>query len=150
MIKPMVFGFCSIGGRCHSGWWEWELGKLAQFQYLNFGFPVMGLPLSEFPIGGYVCGFSIRGTPTWILWVANFRFPLYEICVQNQWRHESLEILLEDSDTGAPSSIAVRIESLFTIFVPISTCELCLKNDEGEAESIIKWGGWEGSSLHGK
>ena len=23
----------------------------------------------------------------WILWVANFRFPFYEVCVQNQWWH---------------------------------------------------------------
>ena len=50
------------------------------------------------------------------------------------------EILVEDSDTAGPSSIAVPIESFFTIFVPILICELCLKNDEGEAESIIKRG----------
>ena len=50
----------------------------------------------------------------------------------------NFEILVEDSDTGSPSSIAVQIECLFTIFVPIPICELCLKNDEGEAESIIK------------
>ena len=52
----------------------------------------------------------------------------------------NFEILAEDSDTGGPSSIAVRKESLSTIFVPIPVCELCLKNDEGEAESIR--GGW--------
>ena len=62
----------------------------------------------------------------------------------------NFEILVEDSDTGSPSLIAVRIESLFTIFVPIPTCKLCMKNDEGEAESVIKWGGSWGSSLHGK
>ena len=48
----------------------------------------------------------------------------------------NFEILVEDSDTGGPSSIVVQRECLFTIFIP--TCELCLKNDEGEAESIIK------------
>ena len=26
----------------------------------------------------------------WILWVANFRFPFFEICVQNQWWHKLL------------------------------------------------------------
>ena len=62
----------------------------------------------------------------------------------------NFEILVEDSDTGGPSSVAAQIESFFVIFVQISICELCLKNDEGEAESIIKWGGWGGSSLHGK
>ena len=65
-----------------------------------------------------------------------------------RWGHEILRF--EDSDTGDPISIAVRIECLFTIFVPIPMCELCLKNDEGKAKSIIKWGGWGGSSLHGK
>ena len=62
----------------------------------------------------------------------------------------NFEILVEDSDTGGPSSVAAQIESFFVIFVQISICELCLKNDEGEAESIIKWEGWGGSSLHGK
>ena len=50
----------------------------------------------------------------------------------------NFEILVEDSDTDGPSSIAFRLESLFTIFVPIPICELCLKNDEGEAEIIIQ------------
>ena len=62
----------------------------------------------------------------------------------------NFEILVEDSNTGSLSSITVQIECLFTIFVPIPICELCLKNDEGEAESIIKWGGWGRSSLPGK
>ena len=63
----------------------------------------------------------------------------------------NFEILVEDSGTGGPSSIAVQIESFFAIFVQIPICELCLKRwDEGEAESIIKWEGWRGSSLHGK
>ena len=31
MIKPIVFSFCSIGGRCH----EWDLGALAQFQVVE-------------------------------------------------------------------------------------------------------------------
>ena len=52
----------------------------------------------------------------------------------------NFEILVEDFNTGSPSSIAVRGECLFAILVPISICELCLKNNEGEAESIIKWG----------
>ena len=52
----------------------------------------------------------------------------------------NFEILVEDSNTGGLSSIAVRIESWFTIFIPIPICELCLKNDVEEAESIIEWG----------
>ena len=72
---------------------------------------------------------------------------LWNLCSESvgAW---NFEILVEDSDTDGPSSIAFLRECLFTIFIPI--CELCLKNDEGEAESIIKWGGWGGSSLHGK
>ena len=42
MIKPMVFSFCSIGCRYQ----EWDLVTLAQFQQLNFGFSVVGLPVS--------------------------------------------------------------------------------------------------------
>ena len=74
---------------------------------------------------------------------------LWNLCSESMgaW---NFQILVENFDTGGPSSIAFRIESLFTIFVPIQICKLCLKNDETEAESIIKWGGWGGSSLHGK
>ena len=32
MIKPTVVAFCPIGGRCYSGWWEWDLRTLWQFQ----------------------------------------------------------------------------------------------------------------------
>ena len=74
---------------------------------------------------------------------------LWNLCSESvgAW---NFEILVKDSDTRVPSTIIVRIESLFTIFVLIPLCELCLNNDEGKAESIIKWGGWRGSILHGK
>ena len=74
---------------------------------------------------------------------------LWNLCSESV-RAWNFEILVEDSNTGGPSSIAVRIESLFAIFVPVPIWELCMKNDESEAESIIKWGGWGGSSLNGK
>ena len=146
MIKSMVFDFYSIGGWCHSGWWEWDLGTFTLFQLLNFGFPLVGLRLSGFPIGGYIFGFSIRGTPAcWFLILTLWNLSSESVGVWN------FEILVEDFDTGGPSSIAVRIESFFTIFFfPIPICTLCLKNDEGKAEGIIKWEGWGGSSLHGK
>ena len=35
-------------------------------------------------------GFPIKTITDWIPWVANFRFPFYEICVQNQWGHKML------------------------------------------------------------
>ena len=36
------------------------------------------LPISEFSISGYNCGFQFRGIPVQILWVANSRFRLYK------------------------------------------------------------------------
>ena len=63
-----------------------------------------------------------------MLCVVNFQFSLYEIYVQNQ-------------NTDGQSSIAVRIECLFTVFIPILICELCMKNEEGEAEIIFKLNG---------
>ena len=67
---------------------------------------------------------------------------LWNLCSESvgAW---NFEILIEDFDTGGSSF-------LFTIFLPIPICELCLENDEEEAESIIKWGGWGGRSLHEK
>ena len=103
LIKSMVLSFFYIGGRCQ----EWDLGKLAQFQQLNFGFPVLGLLLSGFLIGGYVCGFSIRGTPARILWVANFRFLLCEICVHNQWEHEILRFQLKTLTLAAGVNVCI-------------------------------------------
>ena len=48
-----------------------------------------GVPtISRFPISGCNYGFPVRGNPVRILWIANFRFPFYEICVQNQWGHK--------------------------------------------------------------
>ena len=70
-----------------------------------------------------------------------YRWPIFYSCfIKFVFRISggiTFEVLVEDSGTGGPSSIAVRIESLLTIFVPILICEL-LKNDEGESESIIR------------
>ena len=48
------------------------------------------LSISWFPISDYNSGFPIRGTPVRILRVANFQFPLYEICVQSQCGYKIL------------------------------------------------------------
>ena len=53
----------------------------------------------------------------------------------------TFEILVEYSDTGGLSSIPIQTESLLKIFVAIPIFKLCLKNDEGEAESVNKLGG---------
>ena len=46
MIKPMVVGPCSIGGRCYSRGCVWDLRTLAQFQGIemssgNVTFPIV-------------------------------------------------------------------------------------------------------------
>ena len=51
----------------------------------------------------------------------------------------NIEILVEDSDTGGPSSIAVWIECLFSF--QFCYVNFMWKTNEGEAESIINWGG---------
>ena len=48
----------------------------------------------------------------------------------------NFEILVEDSDTGGPSLITVRIECLFAF--QFWYCELCVKN---------QWGGWAESII---
>ena len=57
--------------------------------------------------------------------------------------------IVEDSDAGGPSSIAVQTESLFTIFVPIPTRKLCLKNDEGRQNGLLNEGN-EGEKVYMK
>ena len=43
---------------------------------------IFRLPLPNYQLS---CRFLSGGLPVQILWVANFRFSLYETCVQNQW-----------------------------------------------------------------
>ena len=47
----------------------------------------------------------------WILWVANFRFPFYEICVHNQWGMKFWNPF-EDSNTGGMTTITVTMQYL--------------------------------------
>ena len=49
----------------------------------------------------------------------------------------NFEILVEDSDTSGPSSIAVRMESLFTIFVPIPICNFVWKTMRGRQKALL-------------
>ena len=96
------------------------------------------LPISGFSISSYNCAFPVKGTPVQTLWVASFGFPLYEICVQNKNRGIKFEILVEDSDTGSPSSITVRIECLFAC--QFWNCELCMKNQlKGDSKGSRVW-----------
>ena len=92
-----------VGLWCYSGLWVWILKALAQFN--GRGSP--GL-FQDFECGyiknirhhtvhicwtrcsGYDCRFSFRGMSVPNLWIANFRFSFYEVCVQNHWVHKTL------------------------------------------------------------
>ena len=125
-----------------------EFGNICTVSVVELRVPSSGSPTQRVP-NWWLC-IPNQGNSSFISMGGQFSIlTLWNWCSEavGAW---NFEILVEDSDTAGPSSIAVLIESFFTIFVPILICELCLKNDEGEAESIIKWGGWGGSSLHGK
>ena len=71
----------------------------------------------------------------WILWVANFRFPFSEICIQNQWWHK----LLRPSwglqhPVGSPSSITVRME--YWRAFQYWYFELCVENRWGRKHFV--------------
>ena len=63
----------------------------------------------------------------WILWVANFRFPFYEICVQNQWGHKVLR------------SIRVQLLLGWNTYLLFNSdiVNFVWKTNEGETESTV-------------
>ena len=86
---------------CYFEWWGWNLITLAQFQgiemppglFQDFIYKrvyktlrLSSLVVERTKWSGYDWGFPIKAIPGFMLWVANFRFPFYEICVRNQWR----------------------------------------------------------------
>ena len=64
-----------------------------------------------------------------IILAANYRFPFYEIWVQNQWDIKFWDTV-EDSDTSGPSSSNISTEYLFAF--QYWYCEPCVEN---------RWGG---------
>ena len=90
----------------------------------------------------------------WILWVVNFRFPFYEICVQNQRWHKLLR-----PSWGLWhlwSEFNYRYDGILTCF-SILYCELCVENWWGRKhcfvnfcpltvpESLVAGGWWSGA-----
>ena len=51
----------------------------------------------------------------------------------------NFEILVEDSDTGGPSSVTVSWDRIRICFSYLILWALCERNNEGEAESIISF-----------
>ena len=71
------------------------------------------------------CGFPIKTIPDWILWVGNARLPfVFRISGGIKFWDP-----VEDSDTGGPSSITVRMNHLFAF--QFWFCELCVENQWG-------------------
>ena len=60
----------------------------------------------------------------------------FSISVLSDFCSESVEILVEDSSTGSPSSFIVRIEYLFAF--QFRYCELCMETDEKRREGVQK------------
>ena len=118
-------------------WKKWDISRAILILY---GWEYK--TLQTFPISGWAycsgcdCRFSIKIIPEWILWVANFQFRFYEICVQNQWRIKFWNPL-EDSDTSEPGSITVRMLSNRYLFFNSDIMNFEWKADEGEAKSIL-------------
>ena len=134
-----------VGTWCYSGRWVWILRALAQFkspglfQDIEDGslkFKTIHQTVSWTWCSGYDCRLSVMGVPIRNLWIANFRFSLYEICVQNQWGRKTLRSSLRASILAVQVRLLlVRIE--YVLAFQIWYCELCVKKtNEGEAESI--------------
>ena len=72
----------------------------------------------------------------WILCVANFRFPFYEICVQNQWWHKLLR-----ASWGLRNRLSkfntVRMEYLRAF--QYWYCELCVENRWGRKHCFVNF-----------
>ena len=100
---------------------NWNVSRVIQRLY---GWIYKTLRLS--PVVNIVLWLWLRDC---ILWVANFRFPFYEICVQNQWGHKCWDPA-EDFETGDSGWITVRMEYLLVFQYWYS--ELCVEN---------RWGG---------
>lgn len=83
---------------------------------------------------GYYPWLWIRLSLIRFLWAGSFQFSFYEICFRNCGDVKFWEMLVEDSDTGGPSSIMVRMEYLLDF--QFWLCYVCAKNRWGEAEII--------------
>ena len=92
---------------------KWKVSRIVA-RLWKWIYKSLRLPIRSRPwCCGYGCRFSVREFLVRILWIANFWFSFYEICVQNQRGSWNFEILVMDSDTGGPSSINFRIEYVF-------------------------------------
>ena len=109
----MVVGFGFTGVWCYSEWWVWDLitlavsgkWKISMVIPRLYGWVYKTLKLSPILVEQNVAVMSVSLN----LWVANFWFPFYEICVQNQWGIKFWDPV-EHSNTSSLSSITVRME----------------------------------------
>ena len=97
-----------VGVWCYSGRWVWILRALAHFKgtdrspglFQDFGgYIVKSFKTPHYSVSwtwcsGYDCRLSVGGIPSRNLWIANFQFSFYEICVQDQWGNKTLRFYL--------------------------------------------------------
>ena len=100
------------------------------------------LPVSTWTqCSGYDCGFPIKTSPDLILSVANFRFPFYEISVQNQCEHKILRSQLR---TPTLSEFSYRQDGILIYFL-ILIVNFVWKANEGHCFvdicSLVEWQG---------
>ena len=125
---------------------EDRLGYTCTVSVVEFRFLVLGLLLGVFAIGGYVCRFSIRkpllefyGWP-----IFGFRFRKFVFRINECMKSWDLTIGLQH---WWPEFNCSSDRILIYNFRSNSDMWTCLKNNEGETESIAKWRGWGGRSL---
>ena len=125
----MVFSFCSIGSRCQ----EWNLHSFSNW--------TLGSRYWDSHSAGsqslVLSADSQSGEPQ----LEFYGRPIFDSCFMNFVFRISGGMKFWDLSWGLRhwrSEFDCRSDRMLTIIVPIPICELCLKNDDGEAESIIK------------
>ena len=159
----MVVGFCFIGDWCYSEWWVWGLITLAvsgkwnvsrviprlygwvykiskllklliELWVLNQGYSQSaGSQSVIITVGSQLGGSQFQSLG---LLIFNSRFIKFVLRISAA---SNFEILEEDSGTGSPRSIIVRIECLFAC--QFWYCEICVKNrcDRGRKHYFVNF-----------
>ena len=123
-------------------YWKWRVSRIFQ-RLWKMGIEEFKTPHHTVHVcwtwcSGYDCRSSFRGMPVPNLWIANFWFSFYEVCVQNHWVHKTLWSLYE---LRTPTLVVqvrlplVKIEYVFAF--KIWYCELCVKKPKENIFSFV-------------
>ena len=105
---------------------EWGREGNPRFTFVTSGFEKLSWDLRRQTYDE----FSNKKIPDWILWVVNFQFRFYEICVQNWWEHK----IFKDPSWGLRQWRS-RFNYCYEEYLfacQFWYCELCVEN---------RWGG---------